>query len=433
MDALETFETLRSDEVIARWVAKVDAVLSPGLARYLTTDPKPRQAKAVKDSVWGMVDLEQQEVVVLDSPPLQRLRRIRQLGVSYLTYPTAGYSRFEHTIGAMHQAERMLRAVVRRTAHELREGIEAALPTVRLAALLHDVGHLPLSHLSERYYSEQEMVDENGRLEVSGFRDQVALLLPAPRPSLSECLSLAIILSPAFHNLLTTIAHYAPEDVASAALSIVGRPPSARQAFVMQLVTNAIDADKLDYMFRDSLATGVPIGVDLQRLLYKLFCVDVSGPSVPSRLAEIFGAGERTIVLSTDLAGHQLAYDLAAARSILFERIYFHHKTRAAERAVLRLLSRLNPDPVTLLAHDDAYFSPGGPNSAEPEVLLLAERRLPRRIFSMSRQYLLPSATIEGGRADLPAEIADGWEELLEDLKDAEQRAKLHTGNRDRG
>jgi HD superfamily phosphohydrolase len=53
-----------------------------------------------------MIDLTAREVVIVDSPPLQRLRRVRQLGLSYLTYPTAGYTRFEHSLGAVHQCER---------------------------------------------------------------------------------------------------------------------------------------------------------------------------------------------------------------------------------------------------------------------------------------------------------------------------------------
>ena len=72
-------------------------------------------AKAFKDAIWGMVDLDARVTIILESPPLQRLRRVRQLGLSFLTYPTAGYSRFEHTLGAVHQASRTLSAVLRRS------------------------------------------------------------------------------------------------------------------------------------------------------------------------------------------------------------------------------------------------------------------------------------------------------------------------------
>src|SRR5205807_6456918 len=127
------------------------------------SDTPTPETKAVKDAVWGMISLTRQEVLVLDSPPLQRLRRIRQLGLGYLVYPTAGYSRFEHTLGAVNQADRMLRAVASRTGRLIGDGkderrvgeeeVLASLGVVRLAALLHDIGHLPLSHVSERFYT----------------------------------------------------------------------------------------------------------------------------------------------------------------------------------------------------------------------------------------------------------------------------------------
>lgn len=419
MTPIEAVAELRKDPAIGTWIDGVEAAYSNSLARYIATSPRPQAAKAVKDNIWGMVDLTASEVVVLDSPPLQRLRRIRQLGVSYLTYPTAGYSRFEHSIGAMHQAERMLRAIERRSSRNLSTTLEEALPTARLAALLHDVGHLPLSHLSERHFTERESTNSQAITEVSLLKEAVRRVLRAQKPSLSECLSLLMILAPSFHQLLTVNAGYKEEEVATAALAIVGRPASSRQAFLMQLITNAIDADKLDYMFRDSAATGVPVGIDLERLLYKLSCIEVTGDQIPRALADMFGVAEPAIILATDLGGHQLAYDLAAARSILFERIYFHHKTRAAERVVLRLLEDLGPRVLDLVATDDGFFAPNGPNAEMADVLRLADRRLPRRILALSKQYLLDQASLLGGRIDLPGDVSESWEDLRDILMDA--------------
>lgn len=426
MTPIEAIAELQKDPTIAKWIGGVEAVYSSSLRRYSATNPRPRAAKAVKDNIWGMVDVTAAEVVVLDSPPLQRLRRIRQLGVSYLTYPTAGYSRFEHSIGAMHQSERMLRAIERRSSNNLSSTLVDALPVVRLAALLHDVGHLPLSHLSERYFDARESRDSEAIAEAFGLKQVVRRILRAQKPSLSECLSLLTILAPSFYHLLTSNAGYAEEDVATAALAIVGRPASNQRAFLMQLITNAIDADKLDYMFRDSAATGVPVGIDLERLLYKLSCIEVSGDEIPRELADMFGVTDPAIVLATDLGGYQLAYDLAAARSILFERIYFHHKTRSAERVVLHLLAQIAPKPLELLAADDGFFAPSGVNGQKQEVLRLAERRLPRRVFAFSKQYLLDQASLSpAGRMDLPSKVSEGWEDLRDILMDARSRDTL--------
>ena len=115
---------LLQTEHFGSWVAQHDADVADEIGAYLkrlseTFGPDEaaveQRSKAVKDSLWGMIDLDGPELVVVDSPPLQRLRRVRQLGFGYLTYPTAGYSRFEHSLGAMHQSERLLRAVQRRS------------------------------------------------------------------------------------------------------------------------------------------------------------------------------------------------------------------------------------------------------------------------------------------------------------------------------
>src|SRR5438552_1595359 len=147
MSALDLVESLKKAPRFNDLVRRVEITISTSIASYLRNLPPNRSGvKAIKDAVWGMIDVQPEECVVVDSPPLQRLRRVRQLGVTYLTYPTAGYSRFEHTLGAMHQAERMLRAIATRSPNP--QEILNYTPIIRLAALLHDVGHLPLSHVT---------------------------------------------------------------------------------------------------------------------------------------------------------------------------------------------------------------------------------------------------------------------------------------------
>lgn len=418
---LDVLGSLASDHIVRKWVSDCEHRLAPQLSAYIATNPRPQGAKAIKDSIWGMIDVDAREVVVIDSPVLQRLRRIRQLGVSFLTYPTADYARFEHSLGAMHQAERMIRAISRRSDERLRVDIDSQLPIARLAALLHDCGHLPFSHLSERFYDHEECSNEALADEARALRSSIRKLVETKLPALAEALSLVVILTPSFRTVLQNCAGYSEDEVASAALAIVGRPPSARTAFLMQVITNAIDADKLDYMFRDSVATGVPIGIDLERLLFKLFCIEASD-QMPEALKKIAVEGENAIVLATDLSGHQLAYDLAAARSILFERIYFHHKTRAAERVALRVLANLQPHPIELLIEDDNWFSPP---LEEQYTKALRERRLPRRCFAMSRKFLMESAEIVSDRSQLPTELNDGWWRLSRDLATASTRSNF--------
>ena len=219
------------------------------------------------------------------------------------------------------------------------------------------------------------------RMKWENVRAAFSEILDVPKPTLSECLSVLSILSPSFYDFLRDAARFKEAEIDMAALAIAGRPGSPDAAFVTQLITNAVDADKLDYMFRDSHATGVPIGIDLERLLYKLFCIRVGGEHIPEGMQKIFAAADQAVVLATDLSGHQLAYDLAAARSILFERIYLHHKTRAAERVVLSIMAELQMHPIVLLGHDDGYFSSYGGIDL-PQVELLRQRQLPERVLA---------------------------------------------------
>src|SRR5947208_4036381 len=117
MSSWELVKRLLSQPRFKAFVEEVENGIKPAIADYLSfrvANP-PGSAKAVKDAVWGMIDLTEKETVLIDSPIVQRLRFVKQLGVTYLTYPTAGHSRFEHTLGAMHQAERMLRAIAHRS------------------------------------------------------------------------------------------------------------------------------------------------------------------------------------------------------------------------------------------------------------------------------------------------------------------------------
>ena len=102
MDALPAANRLRDSASFSELIARADAHWAGSIDAYIGTLPSsaPRMgaagvapvAKAFKDAIWGMVDLDARETIILDSPPLQRLRRVRQLGLSFLTYPTAGYS-----------------------------------------------------------------------------------------------------------------------------------------------------------------------------------------------------------------------------------------------------------------------------------------------------------------------------------------------------
>ena len=93
-------------------------------------------AHEIRDPIHGLIRLTDQEISIIDTPPFQRLRRIKQLALANLVYPGALHTRFEHSLGTLHTAARIM------DTFEIKEHVEV----VRLAALLHDIGHGPFSH-----------------------------------------------------------------------------------------------------------------------------------------------------------------------------------------------------------------------------------------------------------------------------------------------
>jgi HD superfamily phosphohydrolase len=170
---------------------------------------------------------------LIDTPEFQRLRRIRQLGVTYGTYHGAEHSRFGHSLGAMW----IMHLICERLAHtgvELSGGVrEIAL----CAALLHDIGHGPLSHALERHLTPQHN---------------------------HESWSAAIVQEDtAVHRILAAFDPALPTQVAAVILGNYQGPP-----YVRSLVSSQLDVDRMDYLLRDALYTGVTYGLfDLQRII----------------------------------------------------------------------------------------------------------------------------------------------------------------------
>jgi deoxynucleoside triphosphate triphosphohydrolase SAMHD1 len=121
------------------------------------------RSHAVKDNVWGMIEFDEPIRRLVDSPLVQRLRGIRQTGLTHLTYPTATHTRFAHTLGVYATTTRLLTEINRTHGlHRERHGGSPLHATplngntteiLKRAAILHDVGHGPYSHVSERLFS----------------------------------------------------------------------------------------------------------------------------------------------------------------------------------------------------------------------------------------------------------------------------------------
>jgi hypothetical protein len=207
--------------------------------------------KVITDPVHGAIGLSRVETQVIDTPTFQRLRRLKQLGLAHLVYPNAGHSRFAHSLGVFHIMGRAIDTLIHK-GHLVAEDRQK----LRLAALLHDIGHYPYSHLTERLDADPLRPrwlqgESEGSLPPERYPDHEELgrLVVTQRTDVREALE------PAF----------APEEIANIFCGEHQRP------IYNALVHSSLDLDRMDYLVRDSLATGVPLGgIDLEYLLSHL-------------------------------------------------------------------------------------------------------------------------------------------------------------------
>ncbi|WP_049987189.1 HD domain-containing protein [Halobellus rufus] len=231
----------------------------------------------IKDSVHDHIEVEGVAAALLDTEPVQRLRHVKQLGTVQLVYPSANHTRFEHSLGVYHLADRAL-------SHLGIEGRRAE--EIRAAALLHDVGHGPYSH----------NVEPVTHRHTGKYHDDVYELLAAG--SVGEILR--------DHGL-------DPERVADLV---------AGEGQYGQLVSGELDVDRMDYLVRDAHHTGVPYGtIDHERLIRELTFVD----------------GE--LVLAE--GNVQTAESLLLARALMNPTVYQHHVARISKTMLRRGAERL--------------------------------------------------------------------------------------------
>jgi HD superfamily phosphohydrolase len=269
-------------------------------------DPDDRD-KVIRDPVHNLIRLPRADkkllLALLDRPELQRLRRIRQLGVSSLVYPGAEHSRFAHSLGVFHVARRMTDALSRhydKNADQL-----AALGEMRreilVAALLHDVGHAPFSHLLEPSLSQ-----------VKGA--------PKDYPDSHEAWSRRII-KERFAEILDG------KDVRSDVVIDLLNKKSREHLLARDFINSQLDADRLDFVLRDRHAAGVHYGsFDLEWILH---VIRIGGWKPPGS-----GAAHWRLCFLESKAT-PIITEFLLARAHLYRQLYIHKTTRGYE-ALLR-------------------------------------------------------------------------------------------------
>ncbi len=239
----------------------------------------PNKRKIINDPVFGFLSIPNELIYdVLQHPYVQRLNRIRQLGLSYLVYPGAMHSRFGHSLGAMHLMHEAIGSL-RLKGVEITEHEETS---AMIAILLHDIGHGPFSHVLEHTL-------------VEGVTHEDISLLMMERINID------------LHGQLDT------------AISIFKN--EYPKHFLHQLISSQLDVDRMDYLCRDSFFTGVQEGrVASERLLKML---DVRDDRLVVQVKGIYSV-EKFLV----------------ARRLMYWQVYLHKTSVAAEQHLIKILSR---------------------------------------------------------------------------------------------
>jgi HD superfamily phosphohydrolase len=189
----------------------------------------------VRDPIHGFIQRETYECDIVDTPMFQRLRRLKQLAFAFLVYPGANHTRFDHSLGAFHVAGKLAR--------QLRAG-ETDCRLVRLAALLHDVGHGPFSHVTEPILQAHSPKEVLAHVEGSKIHELISHQIIMSNPELSAILG---------------------EKERKQIVGIL--KGETGYSYLREIVSGPIDADKQDYLLRDSYFSGVKYGVyDIDRL-----------------------------------------------------------------------------------------------------------------------------------------------------------------------
>jgi HD superfamily phosphohydrolase len=337
-------------------------------------------AKRIFDPVHHFIELGAAEVRLLDTPVLQRLRRLRQLGLAYLAFPAAEHSRFSHGLGALAAGERVLGALRAQDSGYFagESDYQQQRKLLRASLLLHDVGHGPFSHACEAVLGVRHEVRTRAILERADMREALAAL----EVEFDEVVAL-----------------------------ITGDEPT-RYPVLKELVSGPnLDADRMDYLLRDAYFTGVTSGrYDAEQLIISFRVFERDGKPV----------------LGIDGRGIVALESFVLARYMMFATVYFHHTTRMFERVLQAALREIWPDPRALDATDeflswddfrvlDAFrLAPG------PAARALRERKTLYGVaaeFNAERDLLVFEECLEALRARYGEALwADSQEQLLHRL-----------------
>lgn len=319
----------------------------------------------LRDPVWNNIRVDELSLSLVDTEVFQRLRYIRQLGWTYLVYPGATHSRFEHALGTHHLARRTLALLCE--ADDSASISEREQAIVRSAALLHDVGHYPFSHALE----------EIGALH----HEDVA------RPLITD------------GRVASLLASHLGDDAPVRVFDLIrGHSDSALQG----LISGSLDLDKIEYLSRDAFMCGVPYGeIDVDRLTNALVLVDD-----PETGRRAIGVQEKAL---------SAIESLLFAKYQMYRNVYWHHAVRSATAMYKRLVEDALHAGVVSVQSLSRYTDEGLMHRLEtawPTQLLVALKE--RKLYKRAAEW--PAAELDDDKVEWIASDRKRVGEMENDL-----------------
>lgn len=318
----------------------------------------------IRDAVHGDLTFSSDEQKILDTPEVQRMRGIKQLGTSYFVYPSATHTRFEHSLGTVYCAKKILEALSNKTS------LDPKLTTIiKISALLHDISHIPFGHTFE---------DERKLMKRHDKGDRFQLL--TTNTKLGDALDKLNL-----RDEITSI--------------VENKKHPNIPKWAKQIVSSTIDADLLDYLRRDNYFTGLSQNYDERVFHSFLIKDDELGINMVKR-----GINRQDTL--TEIM------NLLRLRYFLTERVYFHHTKVIAGSMISKALEYVldkGIDDTEFLKHSDGSFMDMiSEKSTQAKSLITAikERELFKRSYVLSYQHChegIPERLIKQFSADINA------------------------------
>ena len=253
-------------------------------------------SRIINCPLYGFINITPRMGFIIDTPEFKRLHNLRQLGATYLVYPSANHTRFEHSLGVSHLAKKLLLSLKEKNPDK--NITDELIELVQIAGLIHDIGHGPFSHLYDDYIiGENDMEHEERGIEI-------------------------------FKNMVKQNTMPFTDDEVTFITSLINPNENAKNNWLFQIVANkycSIDVDKIDYIQRDSYHLGFGLSEKYERLITMCDIKEFEGNMVlawPDKLQDEI-------------------ISLFETRYRLHKKVYCHHTVKSCEFIITDLLNNI--------------------------------------------------------------------------------------------